>query len=293
VSLGLAGLAWLGVVATARRAHDTAPLTLHFLRVGQGDATLIRTPGRHWLLVDAGPAPPAGPDLVPLLRRLGVRRLSAVILSHPHADHFGGLPGVLSSLPVGLMLDPGDQTPDSAYRHLLETVDRSGVPWRAARRGLSFSVDGVTFEILHPDTLWRAWGEDVNEDSIVLRVTWRNFEALLAGDAGFPAESALAGRVGVVDVLKAGHHGSAGSTGDAWLAELRPRATILSFGRNRYGHPAPTTVARLARHQVPTWSTRRAPVVVRTDGSMITIEGDSGIVSFPALPGPEGRQSHF
>lgn len=293
MSMAVAGLAWFGVIVSARRAHDRAPLALHFLRVGQGDATLIRTPGRHWVLVDAGPAPPTGPALVPLLRRLGVRRLSAVILSHAHADHFGGLPDVLSGLPVGLMLDPGDQTPDTAYRRLLEAVDRSGVPWRTAQRGLSFSVDGVAFEILHPDTLWKEWGTDLNEDSIVLRVTWRNFEALLAGDAGFPAESTLAGRVGAVDLLKAGHHGSAGSTGEAWLAELRPRAAILSFGRNRYGHPAPATVARLARHGVRTWTTRRVPVVVRTDGSMITIEGDSGIESFPALSGREGRQSHF
>ncbi len=293
VAAGLSALAWLGVIGAVRHAHDAAPLALHFLRVGQGDATLIRTPGHHWVLVDAGPPPPAGPPLVPVLRRLGVRRLSAVILSHAHADHFGGLPAVLSGVPVGLMLDPGDQTPDSAYRSLLDFVDRAGVPWRVARAGLAFAVDGVSFEVLHPDTLWAEWGEDLNEDSLVLRLTWRNFEALLAGDAGFPAESTLAGRIGHVDILKAGHHGSAGSTGDAWLDELRPTAAILSFGRNRYGHPAAATVARLARHEVRTWTTRRAPVVVRTDGSMVTIEGDSGTMSFPAASGRGGRQTHF
>jgi beta-lactamase superfamily II metal-dependent hydrolase len=104
----------------------------------------------------------------------------------------------------------------------------------------------VAFEVLHPDTTWAWWGMDLNENSLVVRVSWSGFVALLTGDAGFPAESLLAGRLGKVDLLKVGHHGSRGSTGEALLAETRPAVAVISAGRNnRHGHPAPQALARL------------------------------------------------
>ena len=106
----------------------------------------------------------------------------------------------------------------------------------------------------------------------MLLVEYGAFQALLAGDAGFPAESAMAGTLRAVDVLKVGHHGSRGSTGDAWLDALRPRAAIISVGRNDYGHPSPPTLARLSRHRIDVLRTDlEGTISITTDGERMTI----------------------
>jgi competence protein ComEC len=155
------------------------------------------------------------------------------------------------------------------------------VPWHPARSGEKFAIDGVQFTVLHPTPGWRHWGEDVNEDSVVLLVEYGGFQALFAGDAGFPAESAMAGRIRRVDLLKVGHHGSRGSTGDAWLDALAPAAAVISLGRNDYGHPAPATLARLRAHGVAIHRTdREGTVSVVTDGTRMTISSRAGTASY-------------
>ncbi|HXE58727.1 MAG TPA: DNA internalization-related competence protein ComEC/Rec2, partial [Gemmatimonadales bacterium] len=286
-----AALVWLVLALdTAGAARFRASgLALHFLDVGQGDAAAIRTPGGRWVVVDAGPASERADAgrrvVVPFLRRRGARRVEAVVVSHAHADHLGGVPALLERIPTGLVLEPGWPVAEPLYLEFLEGVEARGVGWRRVRAGERFVLDGVHFEIVHPDTAWKRWGEDLNEDSVVLRVRYHAFEALLAGDIGLPAESALAGRVGRVDLLKVGHHGSAGSTGTPWLAELRPRAAVISLGVNRYGHPAPATVGRLRRAGVSLWRTDRdGSVTVTTDGRRMVITADGREERFQLTP---------
>jgi competence protein ComEC len=113
----------------------------------------------------------------------------------------------------------------------------------------------------------------LNEDSLVLLVEYGGFQALFAGDAGFPAEAEMRGRTRAVDLLKVGHHGSRGSTGDEWLDSLRPSVAVISVGQNNYGHPSPITVARLLRHQVAVWRTDLdGAVTVTTDGRLMTVK---------------------
>ncbi len=267
-------LAWLeGPLPT----HGGSNLTLHFLDVGQGDGAVIRTPAGHWLVVDAGPRTDhsdAGRRVVaPFLARQGVHRLSALIVSHAHADHLGGVEAVLERIPADLVLEPGELIPDPLYLGFLDDLAASATPWRAVRAGDSFELDSVRFQVLHPDTSWAEWGWDLNEDSVVLLVRYRGFAALFAGDAGMEAERRLHGRVGRVDVLKVGHHGSRSATSDSWLAELAPKAAVISVGEgNRYGHPAPEALQRLAAHGVEIWRTDRDGMVsVETDGRRMTI----------------------
>lgn len=251
--MAAAGATWLLVAGTAwgrLAADDAAALTLHFLDVGQGDGTLIRTPAGRWVLVDAGPADQrvdAGRRVVaPYLARHGARRVEVALVSHAHADHLGGIAAVLRRVPAGLIVEPAMPVADRGYDQFLDLLAADGQPWRPGRRGDRFALDGVAFEILHPDTTWAWWGLDLNENSLVVRVSYAGFSALLTGDAGVPAEVKLAGRLGAVDLLKVGHHGSRGSTGEAFLAETRPALAVISAGRNnRHGHPAPEALARL------------------------------------------------
>ncbi len=265
-------------------------LALHFLDVGQGDGAVLRTPGGRWILVDAGPAgarSDAGSRVVaPFLERRGARSLAAAIVSHAHADHLGGVPAVLRRVPAGLVVEPGSPVADEAYLSFLDLLADSGTRWHPARAGECFRLDGVTFTVLHPEPGWPGWGEDVNEDSLVLLVEYGGFQALFAGDAGFPAERALARRLRPVDLLKVGHHGSRGSTGAEWLERLRPVVAVISVGRNEYGHPAPETLARLQARGISVRRTdREGTLSVTTDGRAMTVRSARGTERF-ALEDP-------
>ncbi len=217
--------------------------------------------------------------MVPFLRRHGVRRLDAMILSHAHADHLGGLPSVLDRIAVQEVIDPALASAEPLYSGFLAQLEELDEPWMRARRGDSFLLDSVRFRVLHPDTTWDGWGQDLNENSLVLLVEYRGFRAVLAGDAGLPAEQLLAGPVGRADLLKVGHHGSRGATGDGWLRELRPTAAVISVGEgNRYGHPAPEALGRLAAAEVAVFRTDRDGAIdVRTDGRAMTIHSRRGV----------------
>jgi len=278
---------WLGLArAPLIGATDgDGSLTLHFLDVGQGDAAAIRTPAGHWILVDAGPADgraDAGRRVVvPFLERQGARSLTLAVVSHAHADHLGGLPSVISRVRTALVLEPGADVADPRYTGFLDRLPRDRVLWHPARAGEEFALDGVRFTVLHPTPGWRHWGEDVNEDSVVLLLEFGEFQAVFAGDAGFPAESAMAGRLRRVDLLKVGHHGSRGSTGEAWLDALAPAVAVISLGRNDYGHPAPATIERLRAHGVVVHRTdREGTISVVTDGVRMTVSSRGGTASY-------------
>jgi competence protein ComEC len=192
-------------------ADAGSELTLHFLDVGQGDGALLHTPAGRWVLIDAGPRDDhndAGRRvMVPFLVSQGARDLAAAVISHAHADHLGGVPSVLQRFHAGIVIEPGDQVADPLYYEFLDELAAESIPWHRGRRGERFTVDSVHFTILHPHE-WDRWGEDLNEDSVVLLVEYRDFQALFAGDAGFPAEAEMKSRARNVDLLKVGHHGS-------------------------------------------------------------------------------------
>jgi competence protein ComEC len=248
-------VSWSATFGALRRHSQCRCLTVHFLDVGQGDAALLRTPAGRWILIDAGPSGSRG--VVAFLRRHGARRLELAVASHGHADHVGGMPAVLDAIPVGLVLEPGEPLGEPPYLGFLAGVEGAGARWQAARTGDRIEVDGVRLVVLSPDAAWTAAMMDPNEESVVLLVEYGGTRLVFTGDAGVPVERRLAGRVGDVDVLKVGHHGSRSATSDAWLDELKPERAVISLGaKNRYGHPAPEVLERLAA---------RGIVVLRTD----------------------------
>jgi competence protein ComEC len=226
--------------------------------VGQGDAFAIRTPGNRWFLIDTGPAgtseDPGANGVVRALRRRGVHRLEALVLTHPDLDHIGGAPAVLASLEVGAVLEPSRPTGKESYVGTLDVARARGVPWIQAHDGERFAADGVTFEVLYPpapgssgDTLVGGPGTETNATSVVMAVHYGAFDALFTGDAPAFVERAVSGRLGKgVEVLKVSHHGSGSSTDPQFLARAAPELALVSVGRgNRYGHPSPAVMARL------------------------------------------------
>jgi competence protein ComEC len=266
-------------------ANSGSGLALHFLDVGQGDGAVLRTPAGRWVLIDAGPRggqSDAGRRVVvPFLASQGARQLALVVVSHAHADHLGGVPSVLHRFDAQVVMEPGERVADPLYYGFLDELAVGGIRWHIARRDERFVLDGVAFTVLHPDRAWQGWGEDINEDSVVLLVEYGAFQALFAGDAGFPAEAEMRSRTRAVDLLKVGHHGSRGSTGDEWLDSLRPSAAVISVGRNKYGHPSAPTLARLRRHRVEVWRTDRdGSITVTTDGTHMTVQSKRRSITY-------------
>ena len=259
-------------VLNAFHLDDCRCLTVHFLDVGQGDAAALRTPAGRWIVIDGGPRLP-GSDagkrvVIPLLRRERAGSLAVVVATHGDADHLGGLPAVIGAFPPRLVLEPGEPLGRPLYLEFLAAVEASGARYRAARAGDRIELDGVTLDVLSPDSAWMALPLDVNEHGVVLRVTYGVVRLLFQADAGLRVEARLAGHVGPVEVLKVGHHGSRSATSDAWLTELAPREAVISVGRyNHYGHPAPEVLARLVRHGVAILRTDRdGTITYSTDG---------------------------
>ncbi len=269
----LAVVVWVPVVTgqVQHRERHTG-LAIYMLDVGQGDAILMRTPRGRWVVVDAGPRmgrSDAGRSVVlPFLRRHGARSLDLIVVSHGDADHLGGVPALLEALPTRLVLDPGQALGSRLFSEYHGALVRWADEWAAARTGDTIIVDGVEIAVLHPSASWAAREARPNENSVVVAVRYGEFDALLTGDIGWPAESALvaSGRArGPVELLKVAHHGSAGGTYDAWLDAVRPRMAIVSAGRgNRFGHPAPAVVRRLEDRGIPLFRTdRHGTVTIR------------------------------
>ena len=238
----LAVAVWAGLARDVWTRDRYDGLTLYVLDVGQGDAIALRSPRGRWMLVDAGPrfgGRDAGRTVVaPFLRRHGVRALDLLVVTHGDADHSGGAPSVLAAVPAVTVMEPGQPLGSAPYLEFLAAVDDAGAAWHPARAGDVVEWDGVRLEVLHPSDRWLRGEVRANENSVVLRVSFGAFDALLTGDAGLPVESALLDAVTQVEVLKIGHHGSAGSTGPAFLAAAAPKVALISVGQNGYGHPA-------------------------------------------------------
>jgi competence protein ComEC len=272
-------------VLVTLQARDA--LEMLVIDVGQGDALAMRTPRGHWLVVDTGPVDPEEHDpgknaVVRALRRRGVRRIELLILTHPDFDHIGGSVALLRSFAVGAVMDPAYPAAKASYIAILDTARARGVPWRKAHHGQVIELDGVSLEVMAP---WPAGvgalepGESpTNAVSVVLHVRYGWFDALLMGDAPKQVERALAPELhGDIEVLKVGHHGSATATDSLWVARAHPTLALISVGRhNRYGHPAPSVLARLRRAHVPVRRTDREgtlDVLAHADGSF-TVAGE-------------------
>ena len=262
VGVVLAVVAALGLATAAGLGAPSPPgeLTVRFLDVGQGDATLVQHPDGTAVLFDGGP--PEG-GVTRLLRRAGVRRLAIVVATHASRDHHGGLVDVLARYPVGLLLDGGDGSAEPGFQAVLDEAAQRGIRRVAATAPLTLRAGGLLIEILSPPP--RPPGpapEDPNPRAVVAVVSAGSFDLLLSADA--ESESLLPLDLPDVEAMKVPHHGSADPGLPTVLERLRPQVAAIEVGPNTYGHPTGATLAALERAHVTTHRTDRDGTVTLT-----------------------------
>ncbi|MBX2998944.1 MAG: ComEC/Rec2 family competence protein [Caldilineaceae bacterium] len=258
-------------------------LHIHFLDVGQGDGIFIQTPSGRQMLIDGGSDPAR------LFSELGEvmpfwdRSLDLLILSHPDLDHMG----------AQLTL-PDRYRVDGAVVSAVTLDHKDGDGWEAmlAATGVPITVQGAGGWIDLGDgvALWTLWpadessarlsgvdGDDKNERSLVQKLVYGEFEVLLTGDAGIPAERVLVRQSALqADILKVGHHGSNGSTDPGFVATVNPSIAVIQVGENRYGHPTQNVLDTLAGRLILR-NDLNGRVHLWSDGVQLWIEGERGI----------------
>lgn len=253
---------------------------LAFLDVGQGDCLLVRTPdGRHYLIDGGGRADydVGRKILLPYLLKNGISRLDGVFATHLHADHFKGLAELSRFIPVDrLFLFEGSLQDLPGAPGVIQSAE-SAVPaamhWTGKRAFQDTEIIGlaagdvvtlgrqVYLEVLFPMPLEEeiegrsadAGREtDENKNSLIMRLDYLGVTALITGDLGFEGEAVLLARkVGLkADILKVGHHGSGGSSSEAFLSAVDPAVSVIQVGRNLYGHPTAAVLEKLCERDI-------------------------------------------
>jgi competence protein ComEC len=245
-------------------------LRVHFIDVGQGDSILIQAPDGTTVLIDGGNA---NGEALAYLQSLGIQQIAAIIATHPHADHIGGLIDVMNALKVDAVWTSGAIHTTGVFERFLDAIDAHQIPYFEAAANDNITVGSLSFDVVYGQES----SSNLNNTSLVLHLRYGQVSFLFTGDAETSAEKDMLSTVEPVrlnsTVLKVGHHGSSTSSSPEFLNVVRPQIAIYSAGSgNAYGHPHSQTIDSLLAVGALIYGTDDdGTVIIETDGNSLQV----------------------
>lgn len=280
----------LGQITSTPQSTPLAPLvtdehafSMHVIDCNQGDSILLSKDG-HYALVDAGEtmnpsAREARDKILEYLYSAGVKKLDFVLMTHQDYDHIGSITDVLKKYSVGIVYDNGVEHTSATYEKVMQYILDNDISYKIVREGdkITSPWKDVEIDVLSPpqSLIMSGSNPDINENSIVLKITYGSVSYLLTGDAGGDAEKYILNNGADIDsdVLKAGHHGSRTSSTSPFLKAVSPNVIVISLGEgNSYGHPHIEAMERFVKFTDLIYRTDiDGDIVVTTDGSVYSV----------------------
>ena len=243
-------------------------MEVHFIDVGQGDATLIKADG-HAMLIDAGEND-KGTAVQLYLQKQGVERLDYLVLTHTDSDHIGGADVIISKFDIGQIFLSDFKKDNKTYRELMDSMKSRNMTFSTPEVGAEYELGDAVFTIIAPNDNY----EDPNNSSIALILDHGENSFLFSGDCEEEAEQDILenGMNLDVDVYQAGHHGSRSSSTEEFLDAMSPEYAVISCAEgNSYGHPHAQTLNNLRGRRIKVFRTdEQGSIVAYSDGTDLT-----------------------
>ena len=242
-------------------------LVVTYLDVGQADAILIQNKSEA-MLIDAGNNED-GELLVKYFKDEGITNFKYIVGTHPHEDHIGGLDDVINNFSVDKIFIPDVITTTKTFTDVLDAIEGKNLTYTVPEIGESFNLGEAHINVLYTGTNEK----DLNNSSIVLKLTFGSNSFLFTGDAEKEVEKLILNKDISADVLKIGHHGSEFSTTDSFLRSVNPKYAIISVGeKNSYNHPNDLIIDKLRNNNIEIHCTdEEGSIIVTSDGNNIKV----------------------
>ncbi|MFC0470451.1 MBL fold metallo-hydrolase [Halalkalibacter kiskunsagensis] len=256
--------------------QSSEKLEVHYIDVGQGDATLLKGPD-FTLLIDAGRHDAI--DVTPYLQSQGITDLDLMILTHPHADHVGQADKVIEAFPIKEVWMSGDEHTSATFERVLDALLDSDAEYYEPRAGESFTIGSALVEVYNPESVTG----DLHEGSISVRISYGDIKFLFTGDAEYQTERDMINRGHNLKahIFQLGHHGSTTSNTQDFLDRVQPEVAIYSAREgNSYGHPHDEIIERIENMGIDLYGTdEHGHIIVTTDGKQYTVSTDIGAIT--------------
>ncbi len=242
--------------------------SVSFIDVGQADSVLIRN-GNYNMLIDAGNNED-GEKLVNYFKTLGIEEFTYVFATHPHEDHIGGMDDIINNFKIDNYYMSNKLSTTKTFMDVLDALDGRNLKYTVPNKGDTLKLGDANIKVIYP-------GDDksnINDSSIVLKITYGKNSFLLTGDATSNVERKIYNEDIKSDVLKVAHHGSSYSSTDVFLDKVKPYYAVISVGKNNiYNHPSNKTLEKLNKRNIKVYRTDLDGTIVFTsDGENLSVK---------------------